>query len=69
MLGPLLARIVLVVYVAPFLLLVVATAYGIAASQLGEWAGFPAALATAFAFVMMLHVWLGELARAERSPR
>ncbi len=67
MIAPLIARIVLAVFVAPFLLIAAACAFAMAAAQVGECAGVIAAATTAGAMLVALHHWLGALEQQTRA--
>ena len=59
MLGPLLARLVLIVFVSPFLIIIGAVAFAIGASEFGGQAGVVAAAIAVGGVLLALDWWLG----------
>jgi hypothetical protein len=68
MFAPLLARLVLALFVAPFLLLVGAMAFALAAAQAGEHAGVAAAAVVVGGLLLGLDRWLRAVAASFGDP-
>jgi hypothetical protein len=64
MIAPILARLVLALFVAPFFILVGAMAYALAASQAGEAVATVVLAAVLFGMLLALDRWLGAVARS-----
>ena len=68
MIAAIAARVLLVIMLAPFVVLISALGYALAASQLGEWAAPPAGTLAAGMLLLGVDRWLGAVSRSFGPP-